>query len=66
VRVAVEEALGLEPHVLHRAAYARLVLGLSHPLNAQRLGDDRGHPLARVQRLVGVLEDHLNAPAQVA
>ena len=40
------------------------VLGLRHALHHQRLGDDRAHAQARIQRLVRVLEDHLHAPAQ--
>src|SRR5258706_11312366 len=32
-------------------------------MNAQRIGDDGSHPLARVQRRVRVLEDHLRLAA---
>ena len=62
VRVAVEEALrapGRRPPA--RAARARRGRRRRDALHAQRLGDDRRHALARVERLVGVLEDHLDA-----
>ena len=44
VRVAVEVALGVEADVVHGAADALLVLALRHPLDHERLGDDRRAP----------------------
>jgi hypothetical protein len=66
VRVAVEEALRLEANVPQCPADARLALVAGDPLDDQRLGDDRRDPLARTQRLVGVLEDHLHASAELS
>ena len=66
VRIAGQEALRLQPDVLEGAPDAPVVLAARHPLDDERLGDDRGHSLTRVQRLVGVLEDHLHPPAQLA
>ena len=65
VRVALAEALLIEPDVLEGAAHALCVLALGHALHPQRLGDDRANPLAWVERLVGILEDHLQAPAEL-
>ena len=33
-------------------------------MNAQRLGDDVAHPPARIERGIGVLEDHLHLAPQ--
>ena len=65
VRVAVDEARRLHPDVLERALHARRVLAARHarpPPAARRRS--RGHAPARVQRLVRVLEDHLDVAAQ--
>ena len=60
VREAVV-VLGVEPDPLEqlvdRVAYAAAV---DDPVQAQRVADDLGDPLARVQRRVRVLEDHLH------
>ena len=64
VRVAVAKALGREADVGQRAVHARGVLGGRRALDDQRLGHDRPHAHARVERLVRVLEDHLHAPPQ--
>ena len=34
------------------------------PMRADRLGDDVAHAPARIEAGVGILEDHLHAPAQ--
>ena len=46
-----------------RAAISVALSG--QPEGADRLGDDAVHPPARVEAGVGVLEDHLHAPAQL-
>ena len=66
VRVAVGEALGRQADVGRARASTRVALGGAHALHEQRLGHDRAHAHARVERLVRVLEDHLHAPAQRA
>jgi len=68
VRPAAGEGLGrLQPGVLQRAAHARGPLGLAarEPVHHQRLGDDLVDGHVRVQRLIGVLENHLDVPAQL-
>ncbi len=66
VRVAAHEALRRHADFVQSSFHARGVLGLRHPGHHQRLGDDGGHAAARVQRLVRVLEDHLDVAAQRA
>jgi hypothetical protein len=44
---------------------ARIRIALDEAMLTQRLGDDVQHLPARVQRCVGILEDHLHAPAQL-
>src|SRR3982074_1743984 len=53
--------LGVEPDAIHQVLDALLALALALPqaVDYERLGDDRAHRLARVQRRVGILEDHL-------
>ena len=48
--------------LLHRAL--ALALALLQPVDRERLGDDRADRLARVQRRVRVLEDHLHLAPQ--
>ncbi len=64
MRVAIEEPLGVEPDVAHRPAHPIVTLALGNPLDLERLGDDRADPLAWIEGLVGVLEDHLDSLAQ--
>ena len=64
MRVPLAEALRVEPDILERLLDLGRALGLGHALDDERLGDDRPHPLARIQCLVRVLEDHLQAPAE--
>ena len=58
--------LGVQADELHRLLDQRLavvaVLAVRHAVDRQRVGDDRTDPAARVQRAVGVLEDHLDLP----
>ena len=65
VRVAVV-VLGVEPDDVHQLLDAALALALAllHPVDHERLADDRADRLARVQRRVRVLEDHLHLAAQ--
>ena len=58
--------LGVEPDLLHQLLHAALALLLvgQRAVDDERLGDDRADGLARVQRRVRVLEDHLHVPAQ--
>jgi hypothetical protein len=65
VWVAVEEAVRVHADVVERASDVPLVLRLRHALDQERLGDDRAHALARVERLVGILEDHLHPAAEL-
>jgi hypothetical protein len=60
VRVAVGEAPRREPDLVERALDPRRVLGLRHPGDDERLGHDVAHPPPRIERLVRVLEDHLD------
>src|SRR5262249_18712186 len=65
VRIAVGE---LRIEAAYRQEIAHLVtaaaaIGLD-AVHLDGLGDDLAHLPARVQRAVGVLEDHLHAPAQ--
>ena len=62
--VAVEEALRVEADVVERPPHPLLALLGGDSLDPQRLVDDRRDALARVQGLVGVLEDHLHALAE--
>jgi hypothetical protein len=59
--------LGVEADALHEALHLGLdaVLGLGL-LDAERCADDRPDRVPRVQRRVGVLEDHLDVGAQRA
>jgi hypothetical protein len=66
VRVAVE-VLGVEPDGVHQLLdrLAPLALAGLHPVDRERLADDRADRLARVQRRVRVLEDHLRVAAEL-
>ena len=67
VRIAVPEALrGRESGVLERARGAQDALGARHALHAQRLLHELAHLHARVERLVRILEHHLQLLAQRA
>ena len=66
MRVTVEEALGVEAGIGERALDPIRAQLRLHPLDEQGLVDDRRDLLARVERLVGVLEDHLHPAAQLA
>ncbi len=61
VRVAVV-VLGVQPDRLHQPLHLALALVLvrQQAVDRERLGDDRADRLARVQRRVRVLEDHLH------
>jgi ABC-type oligopeptide transport system ATPase subunit len=64
VRIAVV-VLGREAHELEQLGHVALDLAaVADVVDAQRIADDRAHPLARVERSVRVLEDHLHLPAQ--
>jgi hypothetical protein len=65
VRVAVV-VLGVEPHLLHQFLDRALALAvpLLQAVDHERLADDRSDRLARVQRRVRILEDHLHLAAQ--
>jgi hypothetical protein len=56
--------LGVEADDLEQLTYAveDLLLG-NHVVHAERCADDRADRVPRVQRAVGVLEDHLDLPA---
>ncbi len=60
VRVAVEVALGVEADVVERPAHARRrARSSATPWTISGSVTIAAHPLARVERLVRVLEDHL-------
>ena len=66
-REAIPEVIGGgQAARLQRGPYPFLLFftGASQVVNFQRLGDDVENRLARVQRFVGVLEDHLRSLAQ--
>jgi hypothetical protein len=65
VRQAVV-VLRVEPDERHELLDAQLALALVvlDPVDDERLGDDRADRLARVERRVGVLEDHLHVAPQ--
>jgi hypothetical protein len=60
VGVAVE-VLRVEPHPGHQLLHAPPTLhARADPVQAHRLPDDGAHRAARVQRGIGILEDHLH------
>src|SRR4051812_36504777 len=70
-RELVREAvvvLGVEPDLLHQLLHLRLQpaarLAVVEAVDAERLADDRADRLARVERRVRVLEDHLHLAAE--
>src|SRR4051812_49126212 len=68
-RELVREAvvvLGVEPDLLHQLLHAPLApaLALVDVVDLERVGDDRADRLARVERRVRVLEDHLHLAPQ--
>ena len=63
VREAVE-VLGVQPDALEQLARARLPLVARHAGDAQRRGEDLADPLARVERRLRILEDHLHLAPQ--
>ncbi len=65
VRVALAVGVGVEPDVKQCLLDALLVDRLVDPLDDERFGDDRAHFLARIERLVRILKDHLDPAAQV-
>ncbi len=66
VRIAVDEALA-EPHGLHQLANAiALPVARGEPERLDRLGDDLPDGHARVERRVGILEDHLHVLPRAA
>src|SRR4029079_7622662 len=58
--------LGVEPHLLHHVLHGSpyLLVPLLEPVDLERSTDDRSDRLTRVERRVGVLEDHLHLAAQ--
>ena len=54
--------LRVQPHPVHQLLHAALALAVCGELsmNDERVRDDRSDRLARVQRRVGILEDHLH------
>src|ERR1017187_8529741 len=64
VRVAVV-VLGVQADPVHQLLHALLALARAglQPVDHERIGDDPADRLARVQRRVGVLEDHLHLAA---
>jgi hypothetical protein len=67
VRVAVAIRRG-EPDLLHQLLYERGLLGAVRDgaMDAERPRDDLAHPHLRVQRGVGILEDHLHVAPRSA
>ena len=65
VREAVV-VLGVQPDAIHQLLHELLALVVValEAMDDERLADDRAHRLARVQRRVGVLEDHLHVAPQ--
>jgi hypothetical protein len=59
VRKAVE-MLGVQANAIEQLTYPRLHLVALRAVELQRHAHDLPHPLARVERCVGVLEDHLH------
>ena len=59
VRKAVENVTG-HPHLLEQVPALALQLVSRHPANLQRGGQDLAHSLARVERRLRILEDHLH------
>src|SRR5688500_17158037 len=64
--VALLVALRVQADVVERLRDALLVLGRVGAHDDERLGDQGAQAVPRIRRLVGVLEDHLDAPAQVS
>ena len=65
VREPIKEQLGrIEAHLPQRCSREILALDttMADPVRPQRLVDDGPHPLARVERFVGVLVDELHLP----
>jgi hypothetical protein len=59
--------LGLEPHPLHQLLDLAAKLGpRGEAVELERVADDLPHPLAWVERRIGVLEDHLDLAADRA
>ncbi len=60
--------VGMQPDQIEQLADARLnvALALDQIEGADRLGDNGVDPKARVEARIGILEDHLDAPAQPA
>jgi hypothetical protein len=57
--------LGVEADDLHQLLDPPLALpALGQPVDVEGVADDRPDPLARVQRGIGVLEDHLDLAPQ--
>src|SRR6478735_6495167 len=57
--------LGVEADELHQLLHpAPLSLRVVDLVDLERVADDRAHPTPRVERAVGVLEDHLHLTAQ--
>jgi hypothetical protein len=67
VRIAVH-VFATEPDPLQQLldTLARLGGSIHDAVDAQRFADDASHRHTRVQRRVGVLEDDLHLPAQLA
>ena len=59
--------LGVEADELHQLLDPLLALGAAgDAVDGERVADDRADPAARVERAVGVLEDHLHLAAVAA
>ena len=63
VRVAVV-VLGREADDVHQLLHAPLGVAARLAVDHERVGDDRAHALARVERGVRILEDHLHLAPQ--
>ena len=62
MRIALE-VIRLEADEIDQLAHPLGLIGLARARITERLGDDRGNGHARVQRRIGILEDHLHAAA---
>ena len=63
VRIAVV-VLGREPDDVHQLLHAPLRVAVRLAVDDERVGDDRAHALARVERGRRILEDHLHLAPQ--
>jgi hypothetical protein len=67
IRVETDpEPTGLSPYLFHELGHAAGLVRFAgrDAVNAKRSSDDLADPHVRIERRIGILEDHLHVPAR--